>query len=57
MNDNWKEGWRAFKNGFLGEFKNWREVVRIYFLPVIFLWRQSIRGLRFVASKLRLASQ
>jgi len=57
MNENWQEGWRAFKEGFLDELKNWREVVRIYFLPITYLWRQSIRGLRFLASKLRLASQ
>jgi len=57
MNDNWKEGWHEFREGFIEGLKEWRYVVHVYFLPITFLWRQSIRGLRFVANKLRLASQ
>lgn len=57
MNETWKEGWYVFREGFIEGLKEWRYVVHIYFLPITFLWRQSSRGVRFIASKLRLACQ
>ena len=53
MSNQWKEGWCAFREGFMEGLKEWRYVVHVYFMPVTFLWRMAARGLRFLARQVR----